>query len=256
MLDAVAVIEDIVLGEDLQLINFADIGFKLNSIETNAVVLPNVFTFAKELGDGDDNASVGVATAASSQFLLGGDNVQKLNAGTEGDAIFGGKGDDIINLGGGKDFVFYRYDGDDSDDSEASDGADVINDFDLDEDVLVLVHESNEVHENANAFYEAIKGISLLVDGDGNVTDIVFTFTDRSNTTQEVDLTVNFEDDLAPPAGLEAAFENASSGEREITSGQETAAYGVINEIFGGNLVLIDFDDIGFELNTAETDIV
>ena len=254
--DAVAVIEDIVLGEDLQLINFADIGFKLNSIETNAVVLPDVFTFAKELGDGDDNASVGVDTAASSQFLLGGDNVQTLNAGTEGDAIFGGKGDDIINLGGGKDFVFYRYDGDDSDDSEASDGADEINDFDLDEDVLVLVHETNEVHENSNAFYEAIKGISLLVDGDGNVTGIVFTFTDRSNTTQEVDLTVNFEDDLAPPAGLEAAFDNASSGEREITSGQETAAYGVINEIFGGNLVLIDFDDIGFELNTAETDIV
>ena len=254
--DAVAVIEDIVLGEDLQLINFADIGFKLNAIETNAVVLPNVFTFAKELGDGDDNASVGVATAASSQFLLGGDNVQTLNAGTEGDAIFGGKGDDIINLGGGKDFVFYRYDGDDSDDSEASDGADVINDFDLDEDILVLVHETNEVHENSNAFYEAIKGISLLVDGDGNVTGIVFTFTDRSNTTQEVDLTVNFEDDLAPPTGLEAAFDNASSGEREITSGQETAAYGVINEIFGGNLALIDFADIGFEINTAETDIV
>ena len=100
------------------------------------------------------------------------------------------------------------------------------------------------------------KASGLLVDGDGNVTGIVFTFTDRSNTTQEVDLTVNFEDDLAPPTGLEAAFENASSGEREITSGQETAAYRVINEIFGGNLVLIDFDDIGFELNTAETDIV
>ncbi len=83
--------------------------------------MPDVFTFAKELGDGDDNASVGVDTAASSQFLLGGDNVQTLNAGTEGDAIFGGKGDDIINLGGGKDFVFYRYDGDDS---EAWDGGD------------------------------------------------------------------------------------------------------------------------------------
>ena len=254
--DAVAVIENIVLGEDLQLINFADVGFKLNSIETNAVVLPNVFTFAKELGNGVDAAEVGADDASESQFLIGGDNDQTLNAGTEGDVIFGGKGDDIINLGDGKDFVFYRYDGDDTDDSEASDGADVINDFDLDEDVLVLVHESNEVHENANAFYEAIKGISLLVDGDGNVTGIVFTFTDRSNTTQEVDLTVNFEDDLTPPAGLEAAFENASSGEREITSGQETAAYGVINEIFGGNLVLIDFADIGFELNTAETDIV
>ena len=258
--DAVAVIEDIVLGEDLQLINFADVGFKLNSIETNAVVLPNVFTFAKELGNGVDAAEVGADDASESQFLIGGDNDQTLNAGTEGDVIFGGKGDDIINLGGGKDFVFYRYDGENTDDSEASDGGDVINDFNLKEDVLVLAHEDededNDVHENANAFYKAIKGISLLVDGDGNVTGIVFTFTDRSNTTQEVDLTVNFEDDLAPPTGLEAAFENASSGEREITSGQETAAYGVINEIFGDNLVLIDFYDIGFELNNAETDIV
>ena len=255
--DAVAVIEDIVLGEDLQLINFANVGFKLNSIETNAVVLPNVFTFAKELGNGVDAAEVGADDASESQFLIGGDNDQTLNASGRGDVLFGGKGDDIINLGDGKDFVYYRYDGDDSDDSEASDGGDEINDFDLDEDVLVLAHESNEVHENANAFYEAIKGISLLVDGDGNVTGIVFTFTDRSNTAQEVDLTVNFEGDLTPPAGLEAAFEDASSsGEREITSGQETAAYGVINEIFGGNLVLIDFADIGFELNTAETDIV
>ena len=250
--DALAVI----LGEDLQLINFANVGFKLNSIETNAVVLPNVFTFAKELGNGVDAAEVGADDASESQFLIGGDNDQTLNASGRGDVLFGGKGDDIINLGDGKDFVFYRYDGDDTDDSEASDGGDVINDFDLGEDILVLVHESNEVHENANAFYEAIKGISLLVDGDGNVTGIVFTFTDRSNTTQEVDLTVSFEDDLTPPAGLEAAFDNASSGEREITSGQETAAYGVINEIFGGNLVLIDFADIGFEFNTAETDIV
>ena len=203
-----------------------------------------------------DSAVVNGVSTRAEEFLIGGDNVQTLNTGTEGDAIFGGKGDDIINLGEGKDFVFYRYDGRDTTDSVAHDGADVINDFDMDEDVLVLAHESNEVHENANAFYEAIKGISLLVDGDGNVTGIVFTFTDRSNTTQEVDLTVNFEDDLAPPTGLEAAFENASAGEREITSGQETVAYRVINEIFGGNLVLTDFDDIGFELNTAETDIV
>ena len=203
-----------------------------------------------------DSAVVNGVSTRAEEFLIGGDNVQTLNAGTEGDAIFGGKGDDLINLGEGKDFVFYRYDGRDTTDSVAHDGADVVNDFDLDEDVLVLAHESNEVHENANAFYEAIKGISLLVDGDGNVTGIVFTFTDRSNTTQEVDLTVNFEDDLTPPTGLEAAFENASSGEREITSGQEPAAYGVINEIFGDNLLLIDFDDIGFEINTAETDIV
>ena len=167
--------------------------------------MPNVFTFAKELGNGVDAAEVGADDASESQFLIGGDNVQTLNAGTEGDAIFGGKGDDIINLGGGKDFVFYRYDGDytddsdDSNDTEASDGADVINDFDLDEDVLVLAHESNEVHEDAKAFYKAIKGISLLVDGDGDVTGIVFTFTDRSNTTQEVDLTVNFEGDFDSP---------------------------------------------------------
>ena len=174
-----------------------------------------------------------------------------------GEVIFEGEGDDIIDLEDGKEFVFYRYDGADKTDSEASDGADVINDFDLDEDVLILVNESN-AYLDTNAFYEAIKGISLLVDGDGNVTGIVFTFTDRSNgagTNDEIDLTVNFKDNLTPPTGLEAAFENANSGEREITSGQETAAYRVINEILGDSLEQNDLEFIGFDLNTVETDM-
>ena len=231
----------------------------------SVVLFPDVTNLTKVLGDGVVDAVIGNDEATSHQFLLGGDNAQTLNAGEGGDVIFGGRGDDIINLGNGGDIVLYGYEGTDETSLVAYDGADVINDFDLDEDALVLAHNNNNVHENADAFYGAIKGISLLVDRDGNVTGIVFTFTDRSDgagANAEVDLTVNFEDDLTPPADLEAAFENAtfedatSSGEREITSGQETAAYIVINEIFGDNLVLIDYADIGFKLNDAETDIV
>ncbi len=228
-------------------------------VNFSVVLFPDVTNLTKVLGDGGVDAVIGNDEATSHQFLLGGNNAQTLNAGEGGDVIFGGRGDDIINLGNGSDIVVYRYDGADKTDSEASDGADVINDFDLDEDVLVLAHESNDVHENPSTFYEAVKGISLLVDGDGNVTGIVFTFTDRSDTTQEVDLTVNFSSVFSASSSqttaINAAFEDVVSGKREITSGQETAAYGVINEIFGGNLVLIDFADIGFELNPAETDI-
>ena len=225
--------------------------------EYSVILFPDVTNLTKVLGDGGVDAMIGDDEATSHQFLLGGDNTQTLNAGKGGDVIFGGRGDDIINLGNGSDIVVYRYDGEYSN-SEASDGADVINDFDLDEDVLVLAHESID-HEDPIPFYESIKGISLLVGGDGNVTGIVFTFTDQSDgagANDEVDLTVNFEDDLTPPEGINDAFENANSGEREITSGQEDDAYDVINVIFGDNLVLIDFDDIGFELNNAETDIV
>ena len=234
-------------------------GEKTETTDFSVVLFPDVTNLTKVLGDGGVNAAIGDDEATSHQFLLGGDNAQRLNAGEDGDVIFGGKGDDIINLGNGGDIVLYRYDGVNTNDSEASDGGDVINGFDRDEDALVLAHESNNVHENADAFYGAIKGISLLVDGDGDVTGIVFTFTDRSNTAQEVDLTVNFDEafDSTQISNLDTLFDAAASGERGITSGQEPAAYGVINEIFGdNNLVLIDFADIGFELNDAETDIV
>ena len=71
---------------------------------------------------------------------------------------------------------------------------------------------------------------------------------------------MNFDNDFNPSSSLDDrlddAFEAAASGERVITAGQETAAYQAINAVLGESLVLVDFADIGFELNSAETDIV
>ena len=66
------------------------------------IILPTLPVFGdltRVSGDGVDAAAIGVDDAASSQFLIGGDNAQTLNAGDGGDVLFGGKGDDTINLG-------------------------------------------------------------------------------------------------------------------------------------------------------------
>ena len=114
----------------------------------------------------------------------------------------------------------------------------------------------------APAFYGAIKGVSLLVAEDGSITGIVFTFTDRADgagANDEIDLTVNFDEGFdASQSDLDAAFEDTASGsnERIIKTGQETAAYQTIDAVLSNSLHLIDFADVGFELNPAETDIV
>ena len=210
-------------------------------------------------GDGVDNASVGDAAETARQFLIGGDNAQTLNAGEGGDVIFGGQGDDTINLGAGADIVIYRYDGTDKTNSAAYDGGDVINNFDLSEDRLVLAHAevTGSALDTATALFEALKSVNLLVDGDGNITGIALTFTDRANETQEIDLTVNFDEAFdSTQINLDASFDAAASGERMITAGQETAAYQAINQVLGESLALIDFADVGFELNAGDTDIL
>ena len=195
--------------------------------------------------------------AASNHILIGGEDAQTLNASDRGDVIFGGQGDDTINLGAGRDTVIYRYDATDKTNPAAIDGGDVINDFDLDEDALVLTDVGGNVYDEAAAFYAAIKGVHLLVDGDGRISGIVFTFTGRVNEAQDTDLTVNFDEGFdASQINLDASFDAAASGERVITTGQETAAYQAINQVLGESLALIDFADVGFELNAGDTDIL
>ena len=206
--------------------------------------------------------------------MIGGDNAQTLNAGDGGDVLFGGKGDDIINLGldagdaaTGADIVIYRYDGMDTTDSVALDGSDTINNFDLSEDRLVLAHakgvgtSSSSDTATIGNLIEAIKGFSLLVDGDGNITGVVFTFTDRADgagVDAEIDLTVNFDEAFTATgiSNLDTLFVAAASGEWVIIDGQEAGAYEAVDELLGNSLVMIDFADIGFELNPAETDII
>ena len=119
-------------------------------------------------------------------------------------------------------------------------------------------------------FYGALKSIKLLVeeDNDDDLAGIVFTFTDRSDSAganDEVVLTVNFSSVFSASSSqirtIDNAFEDAASGseERLVKSGEEddALAVAVIEDIvLGEDLQLINFDDIGFELNNAETDIV
>ena len=194
-------------------------------------------------GYGVDGATIGSKAALSDQFLIGGDNSQTLNASGLNDLILGGKGDDIINLeiselSGGVNSILYRYDGTDKTDSTAFDGGDVINGFDLDGDVLRLLHLGNNPHNSTTEFYAAIKGVSLLVSTINEneiITGIVFTFTDRDTPTEEIDLTVNFDDaDFIPPQNTSlTAFNAEASGRRTIKTGQEDAAYEVIDTILG-----------------------
>ena len=254
--------DDFISSEDIDLTAFNEEVSGRRTIKTDQetaayeTIIDDVFRSALELsdrlivsGNGANAEPIGDKAATSSQFLISGNNAQTLNAGTGGDVIFGGKDDDIINLGGGGDSIYYGYDGADKTDSDASDGGDVINNFDLDEDTLILLHVGNNVHSNTTEFYAAIKGVSLLVgviNGDENITGIVFTFTDRDTPTEEIDLTVNFEnaDFISPEITDLTAFNEEVSGRRTIKTGQEIAAYQAIDAALDNNLDLINFEDI------------
>ena len=217
------------------------------TLEFSILILPDVESLTKVSGNGGVNAVVSNDEATSSQFLTGGDNAQTLNAGDAGDLIFGGRGDDIINLGDGMDFVIYRYDGADKTDSAAYDGGDVINNFNLSKDILVLAHVGGNVHNNAAAFFDAIKGFSLLVNDNGNITGIVFIFTDRETQTQDIDLTLNFEESISSEDIDLTAFNAAVDGRRTVKRGQETIAYQALESATEGDgLALINFKDIDF----------
>ena len=240
------------------------------------LVLPDVTSdrFTKILGNGIEGTEIGRDDATSSQFLIGGDHRQTINAGIGGDVIFGGRGNDLILLleqDSDADIVFYRYDGgNNSNESVAYDGADEILNFDLDEDYLVLAHVGNNVHDNAAAFYASIKGINVLVSKIGNITGIRFIFTDRADANQEITLKVSFDEildvtdrqiDLTafradPGSGQPPGIRQPGEGQRAIMSGQEDAAYEVIDSLFGDSLQLINFEDIGFDLSPGDTDVL
>ena len=239
-------------------------GGDTKTTDFSVILFPDVTNLTKVLGDGVVNAIIGDKEATSHQFLFGGDNAQTLNAGEGGDVIFGGRGDDIINLGNGSDIVLYRYDGMDETDLVAYDGSDVINNFSLGEDVLFLTHigVTGSVSDfgTDTAFLEAIKGFSLLVDESGDITGIVFTFTDRDTPTQDINLTVNFENDsfISSEDIVLTAFNEAVEGKRTVVAGQEANAHRAIADFNVENPAVfpINFVDLGFELNPTETDIV
>ena len=222
-------------------------------------IISNVENFTKVSGNGGVNAVIGNNEASSSQFLTGGDNAQTLNASDAGDLIFGGRGDDIINLGDGMDIVIYRYS---TYPSTAYDGRDVINNFNLGKDILVLAYVGGNFYNNTTTFLNAIKGFSLLVNDNGNITGIVFIFTQIKNflirgegeivsiepRIQDVDLTLNFEGSISSDDIDLTAFNAAVDGRRTAKPDQKTVAYQALSELVteGDNLALINFKDINF----------
>ena len=235
-------------------------------IDVSVVLFPDVTNLTKVLGDGVVDAVIGDKEATSHQFLFGGDNTQTLNAGEGGDVIFGGRGDDMINLGNGSDIVVYRYDGTNEANLVVRDGSDVINNFSLGEDVIFLAHTgvtgSASNIATATEFLAAIKGVSLLVDESGDITGIVLTFINRDTPTEDINLTVNFENDsfISSDSGdIDLTYFNeAVEGKRTVVAGQEANAHQEIAVFNSENTAVFrpDFMELGFELNPAETDIV
>ena len=159
--------------------------FTIQVSSLSVASLDRAASLDRDLGRGVDGAIVDGASTRAEEFLIGGDNDQTLNTGRDGDYVFGGRGDDTINLGGGDDVVYYRY-GSGDDRLEGIDGHDTINNFDLDEDFLVLARVGNGIHGEAAAFDDAIR-FSTTPNSEGEITGFVITFTGGGS------LTVNFD---------------------------------------------------------------
>ena len=75
---------------------------KDGTVETTFTIQVSSFSVAildREFGRGVEGAVVNGVSTRAEEFLIGGDNDQTLNASSRGDVIFGGRGDDTINLG-------------------------------------------------------------------------------------------------------------------------------------------------------------
>ena len=100
--------------------------------------------------EGTANADTGAASgnpvnrAAATTFevIHGSDHNDVITVGTEGAVVFGGYGDDTINLRNGKtDIVVYRFSSIDGGSWRADDGGDIINNFERGRDILILVDD-------------------------------------------------------------------------------------------------------------------
>ena len=100
--------------------------------------------------EGTANADTGAASgnpvnrAAATAFevIHGSDHNDVITVGAEGAVVFGGYGDDTINLRNGKtDIVVYRFSSIDGGSWRADDGGDIINNFERDRDIFILVDD-------------------------------------------------------------------------------------------------------------------
>ena len=132
---------------------------------------------------GDDTRS---GTTAD-ETIQGGAGNDTITTGGGNDLIIGGYGNDTINLGSGADTVLYRYESDfnGAGDWKATDGADVINNFQYGTDRLVMIDTSND-GDPINTIAE------LIADGDRSEVGLV---TGGTNSAYIIGVTFTFDVD-------------------------------------------------------------
>ena len=100
--------------------------------------------------EGTANADTGAApgnkvnraAATTFEVIHGSDHNDVITVGAEGAVVFGGYGDDTINLRNGKtDIVVYRFSSIDGGSWRADDGGDIINNFERGRDIFILVDD-------------------------------------------------------------------------------------------------------------------
>ena len=86
--------------------------------------------------------AVNRAAATAFEVIYGSHEDDVITVGAEGAVVFGGYGDDTINLRNGKtDIVVYRFSSIDGGSWRADDGGDIINNFERDKDIFILVDD-------------------------------------------------------------------------------------------------------------------
>ena len=102
------------------------------------------FTVPDDVNNGTDEINTLDLSDASTRHLIqGGDQNDTITASVHGDVIIGGYGADTINLGNDADVVVHRFLSADGQYTNR-DGGDVINDFEIGTDKLLLVDENND----------------------------------------------------------------------------------------------------------------
>ena len=111
--------------------------------------------------EGTANADTGAApgnpvnraAATTFEVIHGSDHNDVITVGNEGAVVFGGYGDDTINLRNGKtDIVVYRFSSIDGGSWRADDGGDTINNFERGTDIFILVDVDTTPIDNLEAF--------------------------------------------------------------------------------------------------------
>ena len=158
------------------------------------IVMPGNFVTGATQGDDTRNG-----TSANDQ-IQGWDGNDTINTNGGDDLVAGGLGDDTINLGSGADTVLYRYESDfnSTADWKATDGADVINDFKVGTDRLVMIDTSNDgdpINNLAEFSADGDRPVINVITGGTNgafIVGLTFTFDVDGDSAGKV-LTINFD---------------------------------------------------------------